>query len=87
MLLLEKLKELNPEAVIWEDMQAALLGWADVHNPTGSITVAVYDYCKMVKVLVERDSMDEAGAEEFIDYNYIGAYLGKNTPVIVCTSY
>lgn len=45
--------------------------------------VKVYSFDKMIDVLVERDVMEEDEAEEFIDYNIIGAHLGERTPVIV----
>ena len=43
----------------------------------------VYDYDKMVKVLVTRDDMSYEEAEEYIDYNIVGAWIGDTTPIIV----
>ena len=44
---------------------------------------AVYDYDKMIEVLVKRDSMTEQEAEEYIEYNCQGAWVGEQTPYIV----
>lgn len=49
----------------------------------GQQDVNVYSFEKMVDVLVKRDEMDYDMAAEFIDYNYVGAYLGETTPIIV----
>ena len=43
----------------------------------------VYDYDKMINVLVTRDSMTYEEAEEYLDFNVIGAWIGDTTPIIV----
>lgn len=50
---------------------------------------AVYDYDEMVRILVERDGMEELEAIDFIDYNTIRAlpYAGDNAPVIMTRLY
>lgn len=45
--------------------------------------VAIYDYEKCVAVLVLRDGMTQDEAEEFIEFNVTGAYVGENTPVFI----
>lgn len=45
--------------------------------------LAVYSYDKMVEVLVVRDGMTEEEACEYIDFNVVGAWVGKQTPIIV----
>ena len=44
----------------------------------------VYDYDKMVEILVERDGMEEIEAIEFIEYNSIRAlpYV-ENAPIVM----
>ena len=44
---------------------------------------AVYDHGKCVQVLMERDGMTEEEAEEFMDFNVTGAWVGKGTPVFL----
>ena len=46
-------------------------------------TVAVYDVDKCVQVLVDRDGMTHEGADEFLDFNTLGAYVGENGPLFV----
>lgn len=49
----------------------------------GQPVVACYDYDKCIKVLMERDGMEEDEAIEFFEFNAVGCGLGPNTPAIV----
>ena len=57
-----------------------MLKWDGFGNTDSMI---VYDYDKMVKVLVTRDDMSYEEAEEYIDFNIVGAWIGDTTPIIV----
>ena len=37
----------------------------------------------MINILVTRDSMTHEEAEEYLDFNVIGAWIGDTTPIIV----
>jgi hypothetical protein len=45
--------------------------------------IAIYDYDDCVKILMERDGMDEEEAIEFLEFNVVGAYVGPHTPVFL----
>mgnify|MGYP001448178544 FL=1 len=64
----------------WDGFDNAIIGVGERNNTDSMI---VYDYDKMVKVLVTRDDMSYEEAEEYIDYNVIGAWIGDTTPIIV----
>ena len=64
----------------WDGFGNAIIGVGERNNTDSMI---VYDYDKMVKVLVTRDDMSYEEAEEYIDYNVIGAWIGDTTPIIV----
>ena len=64
----------------WDGFDTAIIGVGERNNTDSMI---VYDYDKMVKVLVTRDDMSYEEAEEYIDYNVIGAWIGDTTPIIV----
>ena len=68
------------DAVVFDnpDYDDAIIGVTD----EGCV---VYDFDAMVKILVERDGMDETEAIEFIEYNTIRAlpYAGENPPIIM----
>lgn len=68
------------DAVVFDnpDYDDAIIGVTDEGR-------VVYDFDAMVKILVERDGMDETEAIEFIEYNTIRAlpYAGENPPIIM----
>jgi hypothetical protein len=45
--------------------------------------VAAYDYEKCIDILVTRDGMDREEAEEYFDFNVIGAWVGELPPIFV----
>lgn len=77
---------IDPE--VEEQFEGALLadGFEDALLGLGTRfthPVAVYDYERCVRVLVERDGMTEEEAVEFLEFNTTGAYVGESTPVFV----
>ena len=65
------------DALLADGFEDAFIGFAE---RCASEPVAVYDYRRAVKVLTERDGMSEEGAEEFLQFNVLGAYVGERTP-------
>ena len=49
----------------------------------GRPDIVAYDYEKCVGVLTERDGMSREEAEEFLEYNTLGTYVGERTPAFV----
>jgi hypothetical protein len=76
----EYLAENNEELLMADGFDEALIG-----TVSGACrqAVACYDYRKCVEILVKRDGMDEEEAEEFLDFNTLGAYVGELTPLFV----
>jgi hypothetical protein len=58
----------------------ALIGFSQRMNEP---TLAVYDYLKMIDILMDRDHMDYEEADEFLQFNTVGAWFGERTPIIV----
>ena len=75
----EKLEHLNPEALFADGFDDALVGIGQQFNSY----VVVYDRAKCIQILMDRDGMDREGADEFFDFNVVGAYLGEFTPVFL----
>jgi hypothetical protein len=44
---------------------------------------AIYDRDACIKILMERDGMDEYEAEEYFEFNVTGAWVGHGTPIFV----
>ena len=64
----------------WDGFDSAVIGVGERNNTDSMI---VYDYNKMVNVLMTRDGMTYKEAEEYIDFNIVGAWIGDTTPIIV----
>jgi len=77
---MDELAELNPEALVADGFSEAYIGYAAQFNAP---PLAVYDSDKCVKILMERDGMDFDEALEFFEFNVLGAYMGKGTPMFL----
>ena len=76
----EEIEELvgdDEEVLLADGFEDAFLGLAE---RCGSEPVAVYDYAKAVRILMDRDGMTEEDAEEWMGFNVLGAYVGPQTP-------
>jgi hypothetical protein len=74
----DTLDEINPDAIIWDGFDEALIG---IGERCGLGPVAIYDRETMVEILSEEMTVDEA--DEYLEFNVIGAYVGEYTPIIV----
>ena len=63
----------------WDGFDSAIIG---VGGRCNTDPMIVYDYDKMVDVLVMRDGMAQEEAEEYLDYNVVCAWIGDTTPII-----
>tara|TARA_Y100001951_G_C11106291_1_gene164912 strand:+ start:69 stop:509 length:441 start_codon:yes stop_codon:yes gene_type:complete len=73
----------NAEAVVWEPeaYDAALVG---VGQRCGAKAVAVYDYGKLVEITKSLcNGSSEEKAEEYVDVNFLGSYVGESTPIVL----
>lgn len=82
--ILERLNEAadeGDEILLADGFEEALLGtvFGACRQP-----VACYDYHKCVEILMTRDGMDEEEAEEYLDFNAVGAFVGTGTPLFLC---
>lgn len=72
-----QLEEANPEALLADGFEDALIGYVERF---GMEPVALYDRSKCIAILMKRDKMTEESAEEFFQFNVIGAGMGEGTP-------
>ena len=66
------------ECLLADGFDDAVIGISSCGSPK-----AVYSVNKCVKILMERDKMTQEEAEEYVDFNMQGSYLGKKTPIFV----
>ena len=70
----------DSDALLMDGFDEAFIGWSQrINEPR----LAVYSWELMMKVLMDRDSMTDEEAEEYISYNCTGAWVGERTPIIV----
>jgi len=76
----EEIAEYNSEALVCDGFDEAILGMAERINLG---PVVAYDVEKMLEIMVERDGMTYEEAQEFFDFNIIGAWMGEFTPIFI----
>jgi hypothetical protein len=68
-----KIAEVNPDAILWDDLDEAIIG-IDVDN------IVVYDIYKMELEIMKLHDCTFEEAVEWVDYNILSAYVGEWTP-------
>ncbi len=76
--LIDRLHELNPEALRADNFEDALIGIGTQFN----MALAVYDWEECVELCI-KDGMEYDEAVEYMDFNVTGAYMGKGTPIFL----
>ena len=71
----ELIAELNPEAIVWDGFDDAIIGY-DMREWR-----AIYDQAKMTDILMERDGMTYGDAIDYLGFNVFCAYVGEYTPI------
>jgi hypothetical protein len=76
----EHLAEINPEALLADGLETALVGYATVSNRT----VACYDWDLAIRAFMKQ-GMTEEEAIEFYEYNTVRSlpYMGENAPIFM----
>ena len=74
----EKYEFLEDDAIVMPDFDNALIGVSTDGN-------AIYDYYKMLEILINRDGMTEEEAADYISYNTLRAlpYAGEKKPIVI----
>lgn len=68
------------EALTADGFDSALIGLASGWIGNSRRILALYDYARCLEVLID-EGMDESDADEYMQFNVIGAYVGPSTPV------
>ena len=49
----------------------------------GQTDIVIYSYQRRVEILQERENLSEEEAEEWMEYNVLGSWMGDGTPGFV----
>ena len=74
------IEDQSAEVLLADGFEGAFIGMCERF---GMEPVAAYDRGKCLNILIQRDQMTYEEAEEFFDFNVIGAWAGDLTPVFV----
>ena len=86
--------EINPEALLWDGFDEAIIGMAERINLG---PVVAYDVDKIIEILMRDMEVDEKDLDEdrtfeslkyemaieYFEYNIKGAWMGEFTPVFI----
>ena len=80
----EHLAEINEEAILFDDLDEALVG---IGHRFGMDGIAIYDMDKVFKCLEKQLGPDVTDEEviEYFDFNVIGTWAGEHTPMFIET--
>lgn len=78
---IQELELANPEAVLLDGFDEALVGLALSYS--SNIPVAAYSVSKIIHILKEENGMSEDAALEYFEYNLFGGYFGEYSPVFI----
>lgn len=76
----EVLAELDEEILLADGFDEAIIGYA---QRCGQPVLAVYDREKCIAVLM-KDGISYEEADEYFEYNVVGACVGERTPLLLC---
>tara|TARA_R100000808_G_C2111763_1_gene125627 strand:+ start:143 stop:406 length:264 start_codon:yes stop_codon:yes gene_type:complete len=72
---------LNDEnALILEGHESAMVA---IGTRCGEPTLAVYDRDKLIESFMSKEKWDFEDAQEWVEFNIEGAWMGKETPMIL----
>lgn len=73
----EQIAEANPDAILWDGCDDALIGFTQNGE-------AVYSIEKLREIFTGHGMTDEE-AIEWVEYNILGAHVGEYTPIHIYT--
>lgn len=76
----DELAASNPQALLLDGFEAALVGMAE---RCGQPVLGVYDVQMCIQVLMDRDGSSFEEACEFFEYNVVGSWAGEHTPILL----
>ena len=76
----ELVARMNRKALLADGLEDAFVGMIERANGP---SVACYDRGRIIEILQGNGDMSFNDAQEYFDFNVLGAYVGDNTPVFL----
>jgi len=77
---IDKIVELNPEAIVLDGLDEAVIGIGYSKDLEPRL---IYSINNIILTLIGRDGMSENEAREFYDYNIADGYFGNHGPIFL----
>lgn len=77
---IDKIVELNPEAIVLDGLDEAVIGIGYSKDLEPRL---IYSINNIILILIGRDGMSENEAREFYDYNIADGYFGNHGPIFL----
>ena len=81
--ILKRLSSENPEAIVFNDLDNALIGVTLFQGKTEKNLVAVYSRMEILKTLMFEQGISPDDVIEYFEYKIASLYAGEWTPIIV----
>jgi hypothetical protein len=76
----DEISEINPDALLVDGFDEAIIGMAERINLG---PVVAYSVEKIIEILMVRDEMTHEDAYEYYMFNIVGSWMGDSTPIFV----
>ena len=77
--IIHELGQLNKEILLADGFDKALIGIGQIYDKS----IAVYDRQKVIDIIINDFGTNIDDAEDYFNFNVVGAYVGEYTPVFV----
>jgi hypothetical protein len=74
---------MNKDLLKLDGFDEAIIGVCMTWNNETLVERIVYDGNKIIELLKSDGEMDEEEAQDYLDFNIIGAYMGEATPIVM----
>ena len=74
---------MNKDLLKLDGFDEAVIGVCMTWNNETLVERIVYDGNKIIELLKSDGEMDEEEAQDYLDFNIIGAYMGEATPIVM----
>ena len=77
---IDRLLDYGEELIKFDDLDDGIIG---ITINTYRESIIAYDYNKCINIIATLHNLDLNSAQEYLDFNIVNAYIGKQTPIFI----
>lgn len=77
---IDRLLDYGEELIKFDDLDDGIIG---ITINTYGESIIAYDYNKCINIIATLHNLDLNSAQEYLDFNIVNAYIGKQTPIFI----